>query len=421
MSMYKPSPNACKPRLFARPLALMAMLAPLSAAADGPGALLQEAKPYAELRYRYETVGTDGFSKDAHQHNLRSVVGLQSGSWEGFSGLVELEDVRPLGSERYNSLTNGKTQFPAVPDPKETELNQFYGQYETFGTLLRLGRQRVVLDNARFIGDVGWRQNMQTLDGVSVQNSSLIPDSTLHYGYLYKVNRILGDDHPLGDFDGNMHYLNLRHEMQIGTLVGYGYLLDFNNAPTLSSNTFGASLTGERPLDDLLDSDAYFTYRLEYAHQRDAYDNPTSLSESYYRIEPGLDIGSWRFSGGLEVLGGNGTASFQTPLATVHNFNGWADIFITTPAAGLQDYYVKAGKRFELENEYLDGMFLMAHYHEYESDAGDVDYGREVNLDLTQELFDDYEIGLRYAWYEGENIAPDTTKFILTLRAEFGK
>jgi len=45
---------------------------------------------------------------------------------------------------------------------------------------------------------------------------------------------------------------------------------------------------------------------------------------------------------GYEVLEGNGAIGFATPLATLHAFNGWADMFLTTPANGLKDLYFRA-------------------------------------------------------------------------------
>ena len=37
---------------------------------------------------------------------------------------------------------------------------------------------------------------------------------------------------------------------------------------------------------------------------------------------------------------GSGNRAFQTPLATKHAFQGWADQFLTTPADGIEDAYL---------------------------------------------------------------------------------
>ena len=52
-----------------------------------------------------------------------------------------------------------------VPDPRGTELNRFQITNTSLpGTRTTLGRQRIVLDDSRFVGNVGFRQNEQTFD-----------------------------------------------------------------------------------------------------------------------------------------------------------------------------------------------------------------------------------------------------------------
>ena len=47
--------------------------------------------------------------------------------------------------------------------------------------------------------------------------------------------------------------------------------------------------------------------------------------------------------GGYELLGSDdGKVAFNTPLATKHKFNGWADKFLGTPKEGLEDVYLTA-------------------------------------------------------------------------------
>ena len=56
-------------------------------------------------------------------------------------------------------------------------------------------------------------------------------------------------------------------------------------------------------------------------------------------LEGGLtfrEVRLWR--SGYELLGSDGvTVAFSTPLATLHAFEGWADKFLATPAAGITD------------------------------------------------------------------------------------
>ena len=57
-----------------------------------------------------------------------------------------------------------------------------------------------------------------------------------------------------------------------------------------------------------------------------------------------MEAKGWRIGGGYEVLGaddGAALTSFQTPLATLHKFQGWADKFLTTPPNGIREGAVR--------------------------------------------------------------------------------
>ena len=74
-------------------------------------------------------------------------------------------------SEDYNSTVNGLTQFPVVADPENIELNRLQLQYRGLPkTVVTIGRQRINLDDQRFVGAVGWRldaDQVARLDAVS--------------------------------------------------------------------------------------------------------------------------------------------------------------------------------------------------------------------------------------------------------------
>ena len=53
---------------------------------------------------------------------------------------------------------------------------------------MKIGRQRIILDNARFIGNVGWRQTNKHM--MHYLNSSYISDTDINYAYLSKRNTI---------------------------------------------------------------------------------------------------------------------------------------------------------------------------------------------------------------------------------------
>ncbi|RMD84716.1 MAG: hypothetical protein D6808_06540 [Candidatus Dadabacteria bacterium] len=379
----------------------------------GVAGAFSSGKAYASLRFRYEFVDQDGFDKDANAFTVRSRLGYKTGDFNDFNILVEFEDVHPLGTEKFNSSTNGKTQYPAVVDPKGTEVNQALLSYTGLAdTVIQGGRFRLVLDNVRFIGDVGWRQNNQTFDGAALINSS-IENLQFIYGYVGNVNRIQGHEHPLGDIHTNAHIVHLAYTgCEHMKAAGFAYLLDLEDAvESLSSATYGARLNGDYGFSD----DLSFLYDLSYAYQTDYGDNPLDFSTNYYFVQPGIKYGGFVLKATYELLGSdNGAIGFFTPLATLHAWNGWADKFLSTPADGLQDIYVSLNYKFEDM-----GLKLAVIYHDFSSDEGSTDYGTEWDAALIKDLGKDYFVSLHYMDYNADNFAEDTTKVVFTFSAKF--
>ena len=144
------------------------------------------------FRYRYEFVDQDGVVSNADASTLRARLTYNSADFQNFSLLLEMDDLRPVGSDSFNSTRNGNTSRPVVADPKGTDLNQARIRYTGFtDTEISLGRQRINHTNQRFIGGVGWRQNEQTYDALEVQHSISSSFQT-RYTYVSNVNRIFG-------------------------------------------------------------------------------------------------------------------------------------------------------------------------------------------------------------------------------------
>ena len=170
-------------------------------------------KWWLQLRYRYENVDQDGISKQARASTLRTVLGYETAPLSGFSGLIEFEDVSVIGNDLYNDTLNGVTDRPVVADPDGTEINQSYLKFENDDWLAKLGRQRIVLGNHRFVGDVGWRQNEQTFDAFSVAVDAP-GEIEGFYAYVHNVNRVFGDNSPMGDHAMDSHLLNVSRDLR---------------------------------------------------------------------------------------------------------------------------------------------------------------------------------------------------------------
>lgn len=364
---------------------------------------LKGGRVWLNFRYRYEYVDDDAFSRSANANTLRTALGYETGLYHGFKGLIEFEDVADI-TDNYNSTTNGKTQYPVVADPDHTEVNQVFLDYTGFeDILLRAGRQEVNLDNQRFVGSVAWRQNHQTVEAAAIIASG-VPNLTAFYAYVDRVNRVFGDDHPVGDLDTSTHLFNFGYDIEgVGKASAYLYYLDLDDVAALSSNTVGVRFAGEQNVGEGFD----VLYAGEFANQTDAADNPNDLDQDYYLLEVGAKFSGVTVKGALEHLGGSGDTgdAFQTPLATLHKFNGWADLFLGTPVDGLVDTY------FQVNGKQGRTGWLVR-YHQFDAATGSANYGDEIDAQVTYKTSWDQTFALKAALYGADQFGVDTDKWM---------
>jgi hypothetical protein len=361
-------------------------------------------------RARYENVDQDSATREeADAYTLRTTLGYETGALNGFKGFIEFEDVSELGSESYDAYPTalGNNEYSVIADPEGTEVNQAYLQYNGFDTEFKLGRQELTYRGApfhRFIGNVLWRQNHQSFDAFSLTNTSFA-DTKLSYAYINKVNTILGTTVAMDSHLFNAQYAGL----PIGDLEGYGYFLEYEDAPDTSSKTLGVRLSGAQPVNE----DFKVIYTAEFAKQDD-YKDGTMDDQNYYLAELGGKYKGWLAKVSYEMQEGEGVGSFKTPLGTNHAFQGWADMFLVTPEDGLEDMYVTVVGN-------VLGAKLIASYHDLETDVGSVDAGEEFDIQLSKKFAKHYEVGAKYSDYQAGDLAGyvDTEKFWLWGEVKF--
>ena len=337
-------------------------------------------------------------------------LGYGSKPYNGLSFYLDFEDIRSANDDLYNAAgLNGRGDKTVVADPEDTELNQAFVKYDwkDASTQIIGGRQRIKLDDDRFIGNVGWRQNEQTFDAVTFK-SALDEGVSLLYSFVWDVNRIFGPDSDR-DFKSQSHLINLSIDgTPVGKVVVFGYLLDLDNdfagqtgAFASSSDTIGVRLTGKKDLD----GDLALAYILSIAHQVDAGDNPTDYEARYYLIEGKLVHKAGHVGAAYEVLGSDqGMIGFSTPLATGHKFNGWADVFLDTPKEGLQDIYIYAGTKLPGD---IVGKVI---YHWFNTEEGGGDLGEELDVVLKKVLSKNTTALAKVAYFDGDGL-DDRYKF----------
>lgn len=378
------------------------------------------------VRLRYEQVDEDNqppFTKNSYAPTLRTRFGFTSAPLYGFQGMLEGVNVTAFGAENnYNAAgSNDQGARPPVNDPTMTRLDQAWVGYaytNWFST--KAGRQQINLDNQRFIGDAGWRQNMQTYDAVAAR-ATPVENFDLYYGYIWKVNRVYGDVSGLPaantDFDSRSHLINVSYSgWKYGRFVGYAYLLDLRNGAgdANSCATYGGYFAGGAPVTDWMSVD----YRAEFAWQTDYADSLLRYHADYYNFEAGANIEPVAFGAGYELLGsgandgaGGGRVGFKTPLVSPHPFNGWAEVFVTHPADGLRDIYgfVQLTMPYQIPIRFV--------YHKFDADYGSSNFGEEFDVMITKRFGKHWNALLEYADYMGRDAAPPVlTKMNVTVQ-----
>lgn len=394
-----------------RTLALVLALAP-AGAAHARDIML---RPLGEARLRYETVDQDGIAADADALTLRVRAGVEAkaGAW---SALIEGQATLAVADEYFDGL-HAPALHPLVADPETIALARAQLRYSRPSFTLTAGRQRIALDDERFIGSVPFRQNGQSFDAVRAE---ITPTKGVKadISYAWSVRTIWGIDGAGARqqaVSGDNVFGNLGAHTPIGKVAAFAYLVDQDEAAMqgfrMLSQSYGIRLDGSKAVGK-----AQVAYQLSYARQSDWHRNPNDYSADYYLADIAVELGGPRVSGGYEVLGAdNGLAltSFQTPLATGFKFQGWADKFLITPPDGMRDLYASAGWRWKTVGP-LQAVSLQAVYHAYRSDRASRSYGNEIDL-LASAKLGKVTAAARYAHYNADSFATDTDKFWLQL------
>jgi hypothetical protein len=387
--------------------------------------------PIMDARLRWESVDTPAADADAVTMRLRSGVEFKHVPGK-LALLVEAEGTLALGDD-YNAfpgnlnLTNPpvgqfRPGFAVVVDPENIELNRLQLQYKDKTTTVTLGRQRINLDDQRWVGSVGWRQNEQTFD--AVRGETKIGPVALDATYAISQRTIFGYDAGIRTaFDGDFGFLGAGVKLGPVQVKAFAYLLDYDSDEQVGgvvkgiagSQTYGLRATASFKLTPQIGLGLMTSYARQSAWQ----DNALDFAADYWAAEGSLSYAGFTLTAGFEQLGSDAVAggrrAVQTPLATLHKFNGWADVFLVTPDNGIEDVYVGLAYKFPAIKA-LPGLNAQVVWHSYDSDFGGIDYGEEWNASLGFKLG---PVGLfKYANYDAAGFGADTEKF--WLQAEYG-
>ena len=389
------------------------------AAADNAGDAFMQGTFKLDGRLRYESVDQAARPRNAYAATFRLRAAYETLAWNGLFAGIEGEFTRALAERRGDGVVNPPT-LPVIADPDSETLNRAYvgwtmaGRDGMAGTRAVVGRQRLVYDNERWIGAAAFRQNDQTFDAATIETRAL-PHLALRYAYVDRVNRVLGNN-PGGHWDSASHLMGATTDaLPFGLTTAYAYLLDLAPVPRLSSATYGARY------DALWQADAGLALGLEaeLARQSNYAANSNRYALTYALLRPTL---RWHDATSLylgwEHLGSNGVDALQTPLATLHRHNGWADVFTTTPVNGLDDVHVRLTQDLP-DMGFVKNPKLDVRYHDFHAARGGAHYGSEFDADVNVSLLARATLGLRFARYEAKRFDSNTTKLWLYVEMQY--
>lgn len=412
------APDAAEPLIAAEAIEEVADPEPAPAA---PPPTFSDAvaggKLLLEVRARLEEVDqkrTAALTEGGEALTVRTRLGWETGEWRALKGLIEFEDVRQVGSEHFavnipgaaTAPLNGadKAKYPVINDPDVTELNRLQVTWTPNAVLsVTAGRQRILLDDQRFVGNVGWRQDEQTFDAVRADVALGRLKAT--YAYVTHINRILGE---AKDWDSDSHLLNATWSpAEALRLQGFVYALDFQNSAANSSITKGVKASGKTwaGLYQL-------AYNLTYAMQSDYRRNTAAYDLDYWSADVAGTFDIYTLKAGYESLEGNGARGFTTPLATVHAFQGWSDAFVQAAGGnkgfvdGIEDFNLTFNAKPRFRMAYLFNADLIVRYHDFNDQKTGADLGHEWNLQAQAAVTPKLSVALKYADFEREATVP---------------
>ena len=370
-----------------------------------------------DARLRYDFIDQDNFADTSSALTLSARAAVEWTPSDWLSGLIEVEGVGAIIDD-FSDLPGPALDKPLIPDPDHVDVNRLQIQADLGqGSFITLGRQTLRIDDQRFLGMAPFRQNTRSYDAVRF-SARTQGTHTFQAGYIAKVNRPLGNRTPLGEFDSDSWFANANVQTPLGRVGVFHYAFDLETGPdanrnrSLSSQTSGVRFDGRYHRSALK-----FDFEASYAHQTDHADNPLNYSADYYLVDVKTFVANVEASLRHEVLGAGGAQSFQTPLASLHKFQGEADVFLSTPIDGIADTSLSLKYNGGALGPFQD-ITPTVRVHQFEADRGGATYGQEIDLVLQAKL-SDFKLKLALTDYRADAFASDRQRLFASISKRF--
>ena len=370
---------------------------PCAHAADDIG----NASTWIELRPRYNRIEESGLRETTRGGTFRAIAGVRTAPWHGVRFMAEGIYADHLGAKLFNDdpALIGQSPYPLLPDPRHAGVNRAF--VEVVGiedANLRVGRQRLEIDNRRWVSANDFRQVPQLFDGGTFSYSG-VPNVELTGGYYGRLRSTSGETETI-----RLTVLHAAWNPRPGhSIVAFGYLHDqprtanFTGFADNSYRVYGLRAEGTAARI----GDIEVPYEAEIARQRPYAGGDSRIDARYWRVGTGLSTTAWTVRADYEVRGSNdGLYGLQIPLTDFYAFNGWTLHFFTVPRQGLRDGWVTG--RWA-----IGPVTLHAEAHRFKSDFGSLELGRELDAGVTYAVLPNALLRLQHARYDPGSGRPD--------------
>ncbi|MBL8516770.1 MAG: alginate export family protein [Betaproteobacteria bacterium] len=368
-------------------MALWLAATSLSASADEPALRLDTHPTFADalrngrfeaqVRPRLNRIHEARKPERADAVTARVIAGWKSAPFHGLRLAAELIHSDRIGPRRFNDNPREVSPYPLLPDPRFSGINQAWVDWSGEFANIRIGRQRLRLDNERFVSDNDFRQVPQMFTGAALRGR-LGAEAEWRAGRFTRLRGTRGVESDIKLSFAQAAWNPAPGQALLGYLMWYepppggGQTGATNNAHRVA----GARWQGQVKTS----GGGSWLYHLEAARQSAHAGGDSVISADYLRVGGGWAAGAargeWVVRLDHEVKGSNtGRYGLQTPLTDLYAYNGWALQFVTTPREGLRDTWITVKKP-------LGPVDVFGEVHRFRADAGGANLGRELDLGL---------------------------------------
>jgi len=325
---------------------------------------------------------------------------------EGLSAFLQLQDVRTWGGEDQSFPPPSVTGTGTSASAKGLDFHQAYFTVNSFGMedlKLKAGRQEIVFDDARLVGNIGWIQNAQSFDALRLSYKGT--------GFDLDVvgAQVLADDtHPVlkpytTAHDQDSYFTAVHSSFKVGGGVVNPFVYTVSNPTRLKPGTDSDGNPNTVSIDSLQTVGVFVkqtfgdTKLTFHGGSQSGNVSPTISHSAYFAaLAVAQKIVGSQVSLHYDVYSGdkdktdNQSNAFNALYPTNHAYFGFIDNFLFTPNAGVTDTQLRYGTKIGEKAK------VGVHLHKFGTSPGSIDPGQDAGSEVDVTLKIKARKGLGY-------------------------